>query len=196
MEKTSAAPSNRARILDSALTCFIENGLQRTGMREIARHAGVSLGNLYNHFKGKDDLIAEIARMDGERIEGLLESIDPTAPADRSILRLLLSVMEDAAQPAHAVLSIDLTAEAVRNPDVAAAFATNERKLQAAVADLVARVGKDDEKSALALAKTLLDMAGSIGMRTVMDPKYTAENGASSLRRLLQGLAPASAKTS
>lgn len=188
MPKSETPPSNRDRILESALTCFVENGLQRTGMREIARHAGVSLGNLYNHFSGKDDLIAEIARLDGERIEAQLAGIDATAPPLDALQQLLLSVMDDAAQPAHAVLAIDLTAEAIRNPDVAAAFAENERQLTEAVATLVTRIAGDDEKSALAMARTLLDMAEGIGMRCVLDPRFTRDDAAATLPRLLRGL--------
>ncbi|MGV6811977.1 MAG: TetR/AcrR family transcriptional regulator [Brevirhabdus sp.] len=188
MSKSETPPSNRDRILESALSCFVENGLQRTGMREIARHAGVSLGNLYNHFSGKDDLIAEIAQIDGARIEALLAEIDENAPPLATLHHLLSSVMDDAAQPAHAVLAIDLTAEAVRNPDVAAAFSGSESQLHNAVAALVSRISGDNEKSAQAMAKALLDMAEAIGMRCALDPQFTRKDAKAVLPRLLKGL--------
>lgn len=65
-EKVKAA--RRARIVEAALACFVEKGFHQTGMREIAATAGVSLGNLYNHFPGKEALIALIASLEAEEL--------------------------------------------------------------------------------------------------------------------------------
>jgi AcrR family transcriptional regulator len=45
--------SRRAHILEAALMSLLEKGYHQTGVRDIAKRAGVSLGNLYNHFSGK-----------------------------------------------------------------------------------------------------------------------------------------------
>lgn len=62
--KTSAKPSpskgNRERILKAATTLFRRQGFHGTSTREIAEKAGVSLGNIYNHFKTKEDLFVFI----------------------------------------------------------------------------------------------------------------------------------------
>lgn len=50
----------RKRILDASFQLFIDNGFHGSSMRRIARSAGVSLGNLYNYFDGKEALFAAV----------------------------------------------------------------------------------------------------------------------------------------
>jgi len=51
------AAARRAQILDAATAVFIEKGLQRTTMRDVARAAGVSTGTIYNYFLNKEALV-------------------------------------------------------------------------------------------------------------------------------------------
>lgn len=55
---------NREKIVDAALHSFTHKGFHQTSMRDIAQAAGVSVGNLYNHFSGKEALIGEIALLE------------------------------------------------------------------------------------------------------------------------------------
>ena len=55
--KTPKGEQTKALILDSALQLLHERGYERTTMRAIARHAGVSLGNAYHYFNSKEHLI-------------------------------------------------------------------------------------------------------------------------------------------
>jgi AcrR family transcriptional regulator len=50
----------RRRILDTALRLFNEQGLGRIGVRDVARAAGISAGNLSYHFATKDELVAAL----------------------------------------------------------------------------------------------------------------------------------------
>ncbi len=50
----------RQMIVETAAGLFIEKGFHQTGMRDIAGKAGISLSNLYNHFKGKNETSAEL----------------------------------------------------------------------------------------------------------------------------------------
>lgn len=43
-------------ILDTAQKLFSEKGYAATGLREIAEKAGISIGNIYNYFKNKEEL--------------------------------------------------------------------------------------------------------------------------------------------
>jgi len=46
----------KQRILDAAISVFIENGFEETSLREIASAAGLTTGAIYHHFKNKDEL--------------------------------------------------------------------------------------------------------------------------------------------
>ena len=47
----------RTRVLEGALQLFRDNGFDRTGMREIAAQAGLSLGAAYHYFDSKEAIV-------------------------------------------------------------------------------------------------------------------------------------------
>jgi AcrR family transcriptional regulator len=53
------AQRNRARLLDAARELFATRGLD-VAMADIAKHAGVSNGTLYNRFPTRDDLVEAV----------------------------------------------------------------------------------------------------------------------------------------
>lgn len=44
------------KVLDSALTLFMEKGFYKTTIPDIVEHSGVSTGSIYHAFSGKEDL--------------------------------------------------------------------------------------------------------------------------------------------
>ena len=46
----------REEILEAAAHLFAQSGYDGVGMKEIASRAGISVGMLYNHFEGKEDI--------------------------------------------------------------------------------------------------------------------------------------------
>ncbi|MCX5796199.1 MAG: TetR/AcrR family transcriptional regulator [Elusimicrobia bacterium] len=64
MKPSTDAPTktaaNRGRILKAAAGLFRRQGFHGTSTREIADRAGVSLGNIYNHFPTKEKLFATL----------------------------------------------------------------------------------------------------------------------------------------
>lgn len=48
------------QIIIAAKKCFIYNGYKETGMRDIAKEAGVALGTLYSYYKNKEALFEAI----------------------------------------------------------------------------------------------------------------------------------------
>jgi AcrR family transcriptional regulator len=51
----------RRRILDVALELFAEQGYEKTSLREIAEHLGVTKAALYYHFKTKEDIVVGLS---------------------------------------------------------------------------------------------------------------------------------------
>lgn len=67
-ESSAAAGGLREQILSAAWQCFLERGFKASTMQEIAKRAGMSVGNLYNYFAGKDAIIDEMAKREVERV--------------------------------------------------------------------------------------------------------------------------------
>jgi AcrR family transcriptional regulator len=55
-EKLKKGEATRLTVEDAALELFMEQGYHATSMRQIADKAGLALGGIYNHFKGKDEI--------------------------------------------------------------------------------------------------------------------------------------------
>lgn len=51
-----------ALIVTTALRLFEQHGYEATTMRKIAEEAGLSVGNAYHYFSGKDELVHELYR--------------------------------------------------------------------------------------------------------------------------------------
>jgi len=59
-QKTAKAQKTREVILEAALEQFREKGYGRATMRDIAKQAGVSVGNAYYYFQSKEEMILEV----------------------------------------------------------------------------------------------------------------------------------------
>lgn len=64
MSKATLAKSDRTRqrILDAAAAAFREHGVDRVGVRDVMKLAGLTRGGFYFHFADKDTLLAEATR--------------------------------------------------------------------------------------------------------------------------------------
>jgi TetR/AcrR family acrAB operon transcriptional repressor len=56
------AQATRNRILDAAVELFGSQGVSRTSLNDIARHAGMTRGAIYWHFENKVDLFSAMIR--------------------------------------------------------------------------------------------------------------------------------------
>ena len=59
-ENLTKGERTRQVIEESAYELFLEQGFSATSMRQIAERAGIALGGIYNHFKGKEDIFEAI----------------------------------------------------------------------------------------------------------------------------------------
>jgi len=158
-----------AQILQAALQCFLVKGFHQTSMRDIAQAAGVSLGNLYNHFPGKEAIILAVAVAESEELAPLLQRLAASEGERAQVLAFLRDFHALCRQPEWATLAVEVLAESARNPAVAEAFAANRRQLQAALAEALQQVAQRERRRpvlAPALqAQVLLDAIESDALR-------------------------------
>jgi AcrR family transcriptional regulator len=83
----AALPTARRKLLDTAADLFYREGIGTTGVDRISAEAGVSKRSLYQHFAGKDELVAAALADHGPAIlEHYLPVDDTEAPARQKIL--------------------------------------------------------------------------------------------------------------
>src|SRR5205814_7908595 len=73
---------HREKILRAAEGLFSKRGFHGTGLREVATSAGVSLGNIYNHFPTKELLFDAVL----QKLEKVY--LDPTQPLPRALTEI------------------------------------------------------------------------------------------------------------
>jgi AcrR family transcriptional regulator len=89
--RKQASATRRRQILDAALRSFEENGVEGTTVADVRRLSGASVGSIYHHFGGKEELASALyleAVCDYQR--GLLRVLraDPEAEAGiRALVR-------------------------------------------------------------------------------------------------------------
>ncbi|WP_439449479.1 TetR/AcrR family transcriptional regulator [Stenotrophomonas sp. ATs4] len=169
MNRTDRNEQRIAQILQAALQCFLVKGFHQTSMRDIAQAAGVSLGNLYNHFPGKEAIILAVAVAESEELAPLMQQL-ASADGDRAqVLVFLRDFHALCRQPEWAMLAVEVLAESARNPAVAEAFAENRRRLQQALADALQRVAQRERRRPVLApamqAQVLLDAIESDALR-------------------------------
>jgi AcrR family transcriptional regulator len=156
-------------ILQAALQCFLAKGFHQTSMRDIAQAAGVSLGNLYNHFPGKEAIILAVAVAESEELAPLLQRLAASDGERAQVLVFLQDFHALCRQPEWATLAVEVLAESARNPAVAEAFAANRRQLQATLAEALQQVAQRERRrpvlAAALQAQVLLDAIESDALR-------------------------------
>lgn len=93
------ADARRVEILRAAARIFRERGFAGTGMREIAVAAGLSPGNLYHYFRGKDEILFFCQ---DRSLDRMLAALDAARRMDRPATEQLHRVIV-----AHALCLLD-----------------------------------------------------------------------------------------
>lgn len=79
-------------VLDAAMRSFLDFGIRRTSMGEIARRSGISPATLYRRFAQKSDIVQMVGLREVRRFIDDVESrIDHSAPADDQLVELFVS---------------------------------------------------------------------------------------------------------
>ncbi len=95
MPSMSRPPKAREPLLAAALRLFVERGIDGTGIREVAREAGVSEAALYRYWASKDILVRELYTEHLIDVVRLMDAaVDGAAGIDEAITRAVIAIYE------------------------------------------------------------------------------------------------------
>ena len=136
-----AAPSltdvRRQQILDAAERCFRERGFHNASMAEIARTFGMSAGHIYNYFDSKEAIIAAIVERDLAEFFQRAEELRGARDLRKAIIDRIEPRVADKLNRGKSALQIEVMAEAVRNPRVAAMVQSVDAQVRATLRGLL-----------------------------------------------------------
>ena len=81
----------RPEIVAKARKLFFANGYDRTSIRDISRACGCTVGNIYNYFSSKEEILYEVLSVEIKELVALIEPLEndeTTSPVEQ--LRLLI----------------------------------------------------------------------------------------------------------
>lgn len=108
----------REEIADAALRAFRRKGFQATSMADIIAEAGLSAGAIYGHFKGKSDIVVEVAsRVVGDRILDVerLANADPMPSPAEVVGGLMRAMVREVGSTG---ILVQIWGEAVTDPAI------------------------------------------------------------------------------
>ena len=110
----------RNQVLDAAETCFLAEGFHGASISRIAAKATMSAGHIYQYFEGKEAIIIALCERRFEGFENLLAAAEASDRTDtEAYLDEWVSQFAWWIDPSRAPLTIEIMAEAGRNPKVA-----------------------------------------------------------------------------
>lgn len=191
-QRQIATLERRKHIVETAAICFIEQGFHQTSIRDIAKRAGISLGNLYNHFESKTALIGEIASLEADDLIEIRAVLERDDSALKRIDAFVVAYFNYVSRPENAVLTAEITAEAMRSPQIVEAFSNNRKRTVDAVisvlgADKISFPERTEEMAGMLLG-LIESTAGRVAFEKKKTKISTREDLCSVVRRLVQPL--------
>jgi AcrR family transcriptional regulator len=118
----SRAVAQRDRILCAALKCFIEHGFHAARMANIAETAQMSAGLMYRYFDNKNAIVLGIIERQLEEKRAIVRQLHSSTDIAAGLLTAFERWCAADPQVMNAALLLEMSAEATRNPQLAAAL--------------------------------------------------------------------------
>ena len=185
------ADAQRARILDAAKLCFIEEGLHAATMAQIAQRADMSAGLIYRYFENKNAIVLAIIDRELElrrgRIASLRVGIDFAG-------RIVEEFKSGTSTGTNHALFLEVSAEAARSTEIAAAASASDRLARDEFKAWLVRPARDggpgfasrDGESFALLVQLVVD---GLAVRSAREPDLDAARIKRALAPLLDKLA-------
>ncbi|TYQ21938.1 UNVERIFIED_ORG: TetR family transcriptional regulator [Zoogloea ramigera] len=148
------AAGRRNQVLEAAAVCFARSGFHGASMSEISKQAGMSAGHIYNYFDGKNAIILAFVEAHSEYVSAMLSNLDSLEDPLQAMIDDAERHVTEALDPQPWHVSIEMYAEASRNPVIAERLRAHEDSARGQLRELVRR-GR--ERRNLSVEDVLLD---------------------------------------
>jgi AcrR family transcriptional regulator len=160
-------------------------------MAEIAKEAGMSVGQIYRYFASKEALIAKIVDRETDRTLQLVEAAF-AAGEDKAatLVGQVPAALARSSDPKYAKLMLEVAAEAARNLDVAAALQIADKAARVRFRLMMAAVNEPDcdPDEIDARIEVLSLLFEGVPWRLVRNPTMDLAHLSGHLRRLVADL--------
>ncbi|MCA8888688.1 MAG: TetR/AcrR family transcriptional regulator [Parvularculaceae bacterium] len=162
--------SRRSRILNAAEQCFIASGFHGARMSQIAKAAKMSPGHIYHYFESKEQIIAEMVRAHAEEKKCMVVQFENAG--DRFVdlmVENLESNVDSSTDPFWSALMLEITAEATRNPKIAAMLREADSEIKSRV--IAALLDGGDRHEIDMRIEVFVALMQGLGIRNIVNPK-------------------------
>lgn len=188
----SRAAVRRAQVLKAATECFRLYGFHSTSIVQISKAAGMSVGHIYHYFENKEAIIAGIVEQDLQQVLMFCERIRQGS-AGGDLIEAMVDDLKHIKQDLHdqdIPLTLEVVAEAARNPAVAAIVQAADRTVQLRFRELLAealqlRGLEIDESECTGMIEALSALFDGLAIRLVRNPQLDPETCVPALRSLV-----------
>jgi TetR/AcrR family transcriptional repressor of uid operon len=179
----------RQTILDAARACFAKKGFHGTSTAEICAAAGMSPGNLFHYFPSKQAMIAAIVDEEGVSTAAYFETMGQENDLYAALVTFMDGVLDLAADPAFASLTLEIAAEAMRQGDMRSRVERNDKAmrdaLHAVLQEAASRGQIDATLDVTATAVWIAALIDGIFSRVAVDPDFQPLQNRTMMHRLL-----------
>ncbi|MFX0579168.1 TetR/AcrR family transcriptional regulator [Nocardia nepalensis] len=90
--------SDGEKLLESALSAFLDFGIKRTSMGEIARRAGISPATLYRRFESKNELVEAVSVREAQRFVAEIDKrVQKVEGVEEQLVEIFVAVITEIA---------------------------------------------------------------------------------------------------
>jgi AcrR family transcriptional regulator len=136
------AEAQRSRILRAAEQCFVEKGFHAASMAAIAQAADMSPGLIYRYFKSKNEIILAIIEHQLGLARARIGELHGAEDLAAGITRAFQKTGEGGDKGISAPLFLEMSAEATRDPQIAAAIREFDSTVRADIEHVLSRSPK------------------------------------------------------
>ncbi len=145
---TPRAEAQRERILCAAQRCFIEYGFHAASMASIAETAQMSAGLMYRYFENKSAIVLAIIERQLQDGRTQIAQLHSSSELAASLYDIFTRWQARDPSVMNAALFLEMSAEATRDPQIAAALRASDSLI---LSDFAEWMNRDREDGGLGL---------------------------------------------